>query len=471
MVDHPAATLDELKAELCRQDFAEYCKWVHGRPLYRHQRVWAAEMEKPSGKALVVAPPGSYKSSTVRMRIEWEIGNFPDITNLLIMNTAMQAQKQVMSVAETIEQNPRYKMVFPWIQPNPKRGWSHEVLFVKRKNESQPDPTLYGTGIDGPYQGAHVDRIWPDDPTDQQDVNSAATMEQQRQRVHGVLIDRLNPNGKVFAILTRWGENDLERDFREMGFNIIVNPVEGNYPWGRLLCPEVFGDDVLANIRVGKGMNGQLYQLTYMCDPASAEGAILKREWWRRYSTLPEMAKIIHSWDLSTGRSELGDYSAFESWGTTENGFYLIDAGRWRLTGDALQQKMKLLYEQSKPRAQAILVEDAGNAIPVIQSLQLHTKLPLVPVKPGRQDKVARVQGIQGLVEGGRVWLPAEAPWLQDFLDETAAFPGGRYNDFCDSLSQALTYLDNEADESATFKMKRYLGVSKKLERVAVRMM
>lgn len=449
-------TVEEIRAELCRQDFAEYCRFVHGRPLYRHQVEWIKELQKPKSRVLIVAPPESFKSSTMRMRVEWEIGNKPDLRVLLVMNTAQQAQRQVQSVGETLTSNARYRQVFPWVEANPKRGWSHEVLFVRRTNESLPDPTLYGTGIDGPYQGSHVDRIFCDDPTDQQDVHSAATMEQQRARLHGVLLDRLEENGSFIGILTRWGEADLVRDFREMGFAVLENPIEGRYPWGRLLCPEVFGDDRLAAIKVAKGMNGQLYQLTYMCNPAAAEGTLLKREWWRMYSALPEMERVIHSWDLSTGRSELGDYSAYQSWGVSEEGFYLIDAGRWRLAGDALEQKMKLLYEQSKPRAQYILVEDAGNAIPVIQSLQAHTRLPIMPIKPGRRDKVARLQGVQGLIEGGRVWLPAKAQWLEDFLDEMSVFPGGRFDDQVDALSQSLEYLDRQGPTSGTFIMRRH---------------
>jgi len=439
-------TAQEVRAELCRQDFGEYCAWVHGKPLYRHQGAWVEEMEGKRGKVLIVAPPGSFKSSLLRMRIEWEIGNDIEGTHLLIMNTAMQSQRWVMGIGETIERNPRYRVVFPWVEPNPRRGWSHEVLYVKRKNESLPDPTLYGTGIDGPYQGAHVERIWVDDPTDQQDVNSPAIMDEQRQRLHGVLIDRLNSGGRMVGILTRWGEADLVRDFREMGFTVLEYPIEGKYPWGRLLCPEVFGDDRLLAIREGKGgggpMSGQLYQLTYMCNPAGAEGALLKREWWRVYSRIPEMERVVHSWDLSTGKSEIGDYSAYQSWGTTKDGYYLLDAGRWRLDMDALVYKMKMLFEQSRPRPQYLLVEEVGSSIPVVEYIRKHTRLPLVAVRPGARDKVARMKAIQGLIEAGRVWVPAEATWLADFIDETAAFPGGKYDDQCDVLSQSLGWLD-----------------------------
>ena len=141
-----ANSLRVLKA---RRDFPFYCDFVHGRPLYDHQLVWAEELQPNGGKTLIVAPPESLKSSTVR----------------------------IMSVAETIEKSDAYHAVFPAVVPNKPRGWSHEAIFVRRGNESRPDPTVYGTGIDGPYQGSHVDMLIIDDPTDQQDVRSQATME------------------------------------------------------------------------------------------------------------------------------------------------------------------------------------------------------------------------------------------------------------------------------------------------------
>ena len=453
MTEPQDASASEIRLALCRSSFPWYCDYVHGRKLYRHQLAWIDAMLKPGARILIVAPPESFKSSTMRMLLEWCIGREPEEANLLTMNTASQAQRQVMSIAETIEHNPRFKEVFPWVEPNPKRGWSHELLFIKRQNEALPDPTLYGTGIDGPYQGSHVKRLVVDDPTDQQDVASSATMEGQRSRLRGVLLDRLIQGGSFWAILTRWGEADLVRDFKEMGFEIMEHPIEGTYPWGRLLCPEVFGDDRIMSIRQVKG--GQLFQLTYMCNPSASEGAVLKREWWRIYSEIPETEWVGHFWDLSTGQSELGDYSAFQSWGVAKEGYYLLDAGRWRMGLDTLAAKMKLLYEQSRPRAQMVVVEEAGSSIPVIQYLRAHTRLPLVTVKPGTANKVARVQGVQGLIEGGRAWVPAEASWLVDFMDEMAAFPGVRYDDQVDTMSMALTYMDRKLSGGDTVPVRR----------------
>ena len=40
--------------------------------------------------------------------------------------------------------------------------------------------------------------------------------------------------------------------------------------------------------------------------------------------------------------------------------------------------------------------------------------------------------------EAGQVFLPERADWLPDLEAELFAFPGGRHDDQCDSVSQAL---------------------------------
>lgn len=436
-------SLEAADVALARKDFSEYAAYVHNRPLFRHQADWAREMQMPQARTLIVAPPESYKSSTVRMYIEWYIGNDPDSATLYLMNTASQAQKQIMSVQDTIVSNPRYHAVFPHVVPDYKRGWTKEQLFIQRKNSSRPDATLYGTGIDGPYQGSHVDFLVVDDPSDQQDIRSEATMEQQRERLHGVLIDRLQENGSLIAILTRWGEADLVRDFREMGFVVIEQPLEGRYPWGRLLCPELFPDTRLRQIREQKG--GALYALTYLCDPGAASGSMVKREWWRFYADVPAVPrhKRIHSWDLSIGKTATADYSAFTSWVVADDGFYLVDAGHWRLSPDERLSRMTLLAVRDDPGY--VVVEESVPSMDFIDTLKKRTRLPLVLSRPGGKDKVARLQAVLPYIETGKVFLPGKAEWVNDFLDELAAFPGGRNDDWVDSVSMALAFMKKKS--------------------------
>jgi len=166
---------------------------------------------------------------------------------------------------------------------------------------------------------------------------------------------------------------------------------------------------------------------------------MIRREWWKYYGEIPEFkGRPIHSWDLSTGRSALGDYSAFSSWNVGENGYFMLNGGHWRLDMDALIAKM-LLFAESEPPYK-VLVEEAGTSIPVVDYLQKHTRLPIEAVKPGSRDKVSRVQGVQHMIESGRAWLPNNQSWVQEFIDECARFPGGQHDDQVDSMSQALNY-------------------------------
>ena len=52
--------------------------------------------------------------------------------------------------------------------------------------------------------------------------------------------------------------------------------------------------------------------------------------------------------------------------------------------------------------------------------------------------------------ENGRVLLPANAPWLDEYLLELVGFPGTKHDDQVDSTTQALDHL-REEDVVATF--------------------
>lgn len=57
-------------------------------------------------------------------------------------------------------------------------------------------------------------------------------------------------------------------------------------------------------------------------------------------------------------------------------------------------------------------------------------------------DKESRMKGQSILIENGAVLLPAEAPWLTDYVRELTAFPLGRHDDQVDSTSQALAWFN-----------------------------
>ena len=105
-----------------------------------------------------------------------------------------------------------------------------------------------------------------------------------------------------------------------------------------------------------------------------------------------------------------------------------------------------------------ILVEDRASGQSLIQELRSSTLLPIIPVKSDR-DKQSRAQAITPIIEAGKVFLPENAPWLPDFLDEMASFPNGLHDDIVDSTSQALNYLRQRNVEVTDGTVGHILGI------------
>jgi predicted phage terminase large subunit-like protein len=52
-------------------------------------------------------------------------------------------------------------------------------------------------------------------------------------------------------------------------------------------------------------------------------------------------------------------------------------------------------------------------------------------------NKIARAETAVALSEQGRIYLPAEADWLDDYLEELTMFPSGEHDDMVDVTAYA----------------------------------
>ncbi|WP_345199108.1 phage terminase large subunit [Kistimonas scapharcae] len=81
----------------------------------------------------------------------------------------------------------------------------------------------------------------------------------------------------------------------------------------------------------------------------------------------------------------------------------------------------------------AVHIEDAASSQSLIQELRKNSGVAIVPKKVER-NKVARVSSITDIIEAGRVWLPATASWLDEFIAECLAFPASTHDDQVDAF-------------------------------------
>ena len=172
--------------------------------------------------------------------------------------------------------------------------------------------------------------------------------------------------------------------------------------------------------------------------------SILNRNWWKFYKELPSRFDIvIQSWDCTFKGTDGTDYVVGQVWGKQKSSRYLLDQVRARMNFPATLQAIKSLSAKW-PESVGKYIEDKANGPAAIDTLK--AEIPgMIPVNP-KGGKVVRVHAVSPYIEAGNVFLPdpSMAPWIHDFIEECSAFPGGKYDDQVDAMSQALTALPEE---------------------------
>lgn len=164
----------------------------------------------------------------------------------------------------------------------------------------------------------------------------------------------------------------------------------------------------------------------------------MKRHWIKRFKETPpahERLFTLQSWDTASKGGPDNDFSVCTTWIVgRDKKWYLVNVWRDRVDYPGLKQRVQSLATSWK--ASRILVEDTGAGTSLVQEMRGLIS-GIIAVKP-RSDKVSRMAVASAKFEAGQVLLPEWAPWLPDLEAELFAFPAARYDDQCDSISQAL---------------------------------
>jgi predicted phage terminase large subunit-like protein len=138
---------------------------------------------------------------------------------------------------------------------------------------------------------------------------------------------------------------------------------------------------------------------------------------------------------------EVNYYSVCTTWLTKGDDYYLLDVLRERL--DYPHLRMRVIEMNQRFAAHSVLIKDKGSGTQLIQDLRYgKTGVRPIDIKP-ECDKITRKSNQSATIQAGHVFMPEDAPWLVDFKAEILAFPGGRYDDQVDSLSQFLGWAEH----------------------------
>jgi len=204
------------EASMSLVKFSEYCFTFPYENMDFHER-WYNTIENPENKSgLIIAPRNSAKSTCwAKVAPLYLLGRNPDLRIVLISRTSTLAQTNLRFLRLQIESNDRVREVFPFKEINgrvyglkPSSPWGSETISVEN-NRRDGVPSVYAVGLEGSISGIRADLIIVDDLIDQNNVMTDSQREKVGQFWDTVVTPTLNPDGRIFAVGTRYHSKDF----------------------------------------------------------------------------------------------------------------------------------------------------------------------------------------------------------------------------------------------------------------------
>jgi len=396
----------------------------------------------------------------------WFLGKFPHKKVIMASHTADLAVNFGRRVRNLVSSD-NYKDIFPQVE-----------LQSDSKSASRWGTNFNGEyfaiGVGGALAGRGADLFIIDDPHSEQDAKTgrADVFLPAWEWFQSGPIQRLMPGGAIIIVMTRWSKLDLTGQILSQ-----MEREEDVDPWEVVEFPAILNDKPLWGdfwsieelLSKKAGMDVRYWEAQYMQNPVSEEGALIKKEWWRIWDKedTPNCEFIIMSLDAAQEANNRADYNALTTWGvffneeTNNHSIILLNAIKKRMEYPDLKAMVLEEYKEWEP--DAFMVEKKSNGSVLYQEFR-RMGIPVGEFTPGKgQDKIARVNAVSSLFQGGIVYAP-DRRWAKEVIEECNDFPSGANDDLVDSTTLALLRFRNggfirlesdEPEDTVWFKGRR----------------
>lgn len=287
---------------------------MQARHLHLIDQAWIDMAEGRADRVMLTMPPRHGKSRRAsRWAPLWFLRKYPDRRVMIASYTASLADEHGRWIRDAID---------AWgdalgihLRPGSKAAHRFDLL--------GHEGGLAASGIGGSLTGKGATIALVDDPVkDMADADSPTMRRKTWEWWQSVLQTRMEPDGAICVIQTRWHEDDLAgriiADAQANEWRVIDLPALADSPHdplgrqvGEPLWPERFDADhhALTRRRVGERVWAALYQQK----PKPPAGGVWQREWINdnRVSVVQfgglDMARIVVSVDPAGGESAVGD--------------------------------------------------------------------------------------------------------------------------------------------------------------------
>jgi predicted phage terminase large subunit-like protein len=322
-----------------------------------------------------------------------------------------------------------------------------------------------------------------DDPINAVDKDSVQVRETVNDWFDHAWASRINGDPEralELVVMQRLHFNDISQKCIDAGWERLILPTEyegdthqTSIGWrdprtehGQLLWPEQWNQKYVEGLK--KRLGSYEWAQQYQQRPAPTASGLFRKSWMRFYWDpkaqasapnhvtykdeagltqqchqepwlRPEGAQVLTSWDLSFKGEEHNDYSVGQVWCQQGATFYLMDQWKDHAEFTSVCAAIKKMDAQWHPYCH--LVEEKANGAAVISQLR-NEVAGLIPINP-EGGKLSRASSVSPLMEAGNIWFPhpAQAPWVEELINDLLYFPAGKNDDTVDALTQAINRL------------------------------
>jgi len=426
-----------------KNDFLSFvkCVWpdfIEGA----HHRHVAEKFNKIANgeiKRLIVnMPPRHTKSEFASYLLpSWMVGRNPKLKIIQATHTGELAIRFGRKAKHLIDSEEYKKIFITKLQEDSKAAGRWETA---------QGGEYFAAGVGGAITGRGADLLIIDDPHSEQDAMSETKLESAYEWYTSGPRQRLQPGASIVLVMTRWSTKDLtsmllknQKEVKADQWEVVEFPAimeDGKPMW-----PEYWNQDELEKVKATLPV--AKWNAQWMQHPTSEEGAIIKREWWRKWKNdwIPKLQHVIQSYDTAFLKKETADYSAITTWGVfflnedSPLNLILLDSLKGRYEFPELRRRALEQYKYWTP--ETVIIESKASGLPLTHELR-QMDIPVVNFTPSKgNDKHVRVNSVAPLFESGIIWAP-EQKFAEEVIEECAAFPYGDHDDLVDSTTQAI---------------------------------
>ena len=463
--------------------FRAFFELLHNIPLHVEGEKWVAKAfddhENKRGTLAEVHREGAKTTVFSKFFLAFFIGHHPELSSMVVRINDDKAGETTQAVANIIEHDPNWKLVFPNIVPDKTKGWGaggYEVMdssinyseWSEIKTKLTPDPSFIGYGWkSGSIIGSRINGVLlVDDIHDEVNTGSSRQLEAVKKWFKSTLGPCVMQGAWKIWNFTPWLDNDLyaylkatgaygeiktpllvkvdEKDPRREKWPLDERiPMSGQYYYK--YWPEAWSWDRITEKYLECGAIE--FARMYMLDLEAAKGVNLKGEWLHKYPaqdidpSWPVFFGIDYASTVDKLRGRERDYFAMAiARAIPGGGLVIIDGLRRHMSkGEAITTV--LAYMGMYPQLQQIGVEAIGTGQEFYNDLLLANDIggrvpPLVRITHGRKGKGERFENwLAPRCQAARIrFSNVENEFLRTFYDEWLSWPNGRHDDTIDSV-------------------------------------